>query len=398
MPSFVLDYWSSTHKQQEGTIMGVFQRIQQPEPIAIGSLCFWNEEVVRVVSEDGKFYVRVIDPTVTNDTGASNRAFARSLVVLTTEQADIKGLTLPVRREELLENITSGWRRLDGSDYRLMDRFRDMLYANYSNEIPNWFAKSVASSADDSRQISWATEPHYVDNDVRRKRGRPNTFLKYVVKTYGFNFSTQEIERLSYLIGEMLPKRDSFTFEITNGEGLYEYYQDDDGPQSCMRGETYVQMYADNPNACEMVVIKRDGEYFGRALLWHTDEGDTVLDRIYPNSGIHVELLRQMAIDNGWDYLRNQSYAEDFVSGRGYHVTIHKNDNGEFPYMDTFRFCNSDDISTLPFVLQNGECNWHYKLTETDGTPEHDASVCHHVETDEDGYRRHEYCEWYNNR
>jgi hypothetical protein len=379
-----------------------YQKIQPIPQVEIGSLCFWGEKVVRVVGGDGNFYVRVIDPTETNDNSNSFRAFRQSLVMLTKDEADIKGLTLPVRRKELIDNIYNGWRRLNGSDYRLIDRLRDYILGHYEDTVPNWFALSVASSADDSRQISWATEPHYIDNDVRRKRGRPTTFLRYLVKTYGASFDNEEIERLSYLIGEMLPKRDAFTFEIVNGDELYEYYQRGDGPQSCMRGESYVQMYADNPDVCEMVIVSLDGEYFGRALLWHTDEGQTVLDRIYPNSGIHVELLKSYATEQGWDYLEKQSYEEHFVSRRAYHVTIRRNDNGEFPYMDTFRYCYSDDITDPPFILTNQRNGaYHYILTDTDGSLDHDSDFCRSYEDNDDeeegeGSGEYTYCGWYN--
>ena len=375
-------------------------KAEYPPLAEIGSLCLWNERVVRVLGDEGRHYARVFDPTEQTGDGGMvvHQAFKRSLIMLTNDQADIKGLTLPIRRAELLQNIDHGMYRLSGADWDLVDSFRDLLKGYHSGEIPKWFTNSVASSADDSRQLSWAVEPHFVDNDIRRKRGRVTVFLRYVVKEYGISFTPQQIERLAYLIGEMLPKRDAFAFEIVNGEELYDCYQDDDGPASCMRGETYVQMYADNPDVCEMVIIKRDGEYFGRALLWHTDQGKTVLDRIYPNSGIHVELLKQYAIEQGWDYLQNQSYDEPLVSRATYSVTIRKNSNGEYPYMDTFRYCYSDDITEPPFVLTNRSGNYHYLLTDTDGDLSHDSDVCRHLIEDEEGdedypYRReYEYC------
>ena len=367
------------------------------ERAVTGDLCLWSDTVVRVREVGPRYSIVEQLPD-----GVYQRAYTDSLVVISREPPDIKAMTLPDRRRELIENISSHIKSgLSYDDCYLLNRLLHMLKGNDDN-IPKWFSQSVASSADDSRQISWAAEPCYFDDDVRRKRARPKGFLQAMNRLFDNYWTSGDITRLTYLLGEALPARDAYTFDVVYGQEVYDWYQDSDGPETCMRGRSYPRLYANNPDTVGLVVIRRSGDFFGRALLWKTDQGTVFMDRIYPNHGIHVTMLKRWADGQGWDYLDNQGYGQSVSANGNYYTVTLKHHTLRFPYMDTFRYSDSPDISTddpiklhmnddtLRSFGRNG-C-YHYKFNNTDGTFEHDGSICERYDHEDCEYR---YCGWY---
>jgi len=130
-----------------------------------------------------------------------------------------------------------------------------------------------------------------------------------------------------------------------------------------MTGESCgnVQIYENNPDKVRMVVY---GNNEARALLWNTDEGSVVMDRIYPCDGIHVNFLHNWAGENGYVYRVNTSSngGIGLSDGNSYHITLRH--RGVFPYMDTFRYC---EISERKVIVSNNYSFGNVILEDTCG-------------------------------
>jgi hypothetical protein len=111
-------------------------------------------------------------------------------------------------------------------------------------------------------------------------------------------------------------------------------YEKDSKWHSCMTGiqSEKVELYVNNPDRVSLVVFDERG----RALLWNTDSGKHLMDRIFPNSGDHVGIMQRWAIMQGYVYRTHTVADRSDVSDHDIHsVTV------EFrkylPYLDTLR-------------------------------------------------------------
>lgn len=155
---------------------------------------------------------------------------------------------------------------------------------------------------------------------------------------------TAEATKMGYVLGEDLK------VNVLRGEEIYRAYEKMVGVHSCMtEGNAYLTwLYVFNP---ETIGLATTSTGKARALLWTTDEGHTVLDRIYPPSGFNAMFLRNWALEQGY-LVRNSNAAsssEYFIdkNGKKYgamHVSIKKLHPRHFmPYIDTFVY-----ITKLP--------------------------------------------------
>jgi hypothetical protein len=161
------------------------------------------------------------------------------------------------------------------------------------------------------------------------------------------------------------------------GQGVYDAYQT--GPDSCMKGENYVDFYSENPEKVGLLKIMKWGKYYGRALLWNLDDGRKLLDRIYPSDGgHHVSYAIEVAKACGWDHLPRQTYGETPASGKDAYVSGMKN-TGHWPYMDTLRFTNEESYED---PININSYSGDYELSSTEGNhPNEDEEDSHDDET-----------------
>ncbi len=240
-----------------------------------------------------------------------------------------------------------------------------------TNPIPWWFALTIAESVDSPQQVSWADRPEVVLDDGRRKRGRWSVFLKRIVKDFGIaGITDKDIEAFAYAVGECFPTKRGFSYEIMEGDGLIETYRST--AHSCMQGmDEYVAWYAENPKTVKIVRISED-RAFGRALLWHMEDGSICLDRIYPNSGRHVDWMIAQAKANGWDWKDNQGFdVPNFHSGTKRVAKMRRPSRGKFPYLDTLYY--ADDVTNPIITISNREFRGGDYIRYTNGTCTHDG-------------------------
>jgi len=155
-------------------------------------------------------------------------------------------------------------------------------------------------------------------------------------------------------------------FEIVTGSAITAAYCDGFGGSSCMTGSEskFVEIYANNPD--KVALVKYYGDIDARALLWSTDTGQRVLDRIYPNDGLHIDIIRQWATDRGYSYRASTSLPDEsyitLSDEKLYNVTLKMAENEYMPYMDTFCFFDfvgdnkivcSNDNNCRDYIAQN---------------------------------------------
>ena len=242
-----------------------------------------------------------------------------------------------------------------------LDATRDLLERiGNSIFVRNFRKHYVAVSADDPHRISYAGGiAHKFDNNRRMK----TTLQRYVARNFPDEREVMFERGLEMFIekfkAESLAEFDNLDncFTIVKGQRLKDMFRQSYGETSCMTGSgaEYVAMYRDNPDVCQLLMFD-DGEYKARAMLFTTNEGKIVCDRVYPNGGPHIEKFKMYCDDKGYSLRDFMGYPSsdydgcmpsvDFTSGDTYSITVKVPRCGDssssrmMPYMDSFHWGN----------------------------------------------------------
>ena len=187
----------------------------------------------------------------------------------------------------------------------------------------------------------------------------------------------------------------TFKLQVVEGDDIRYYYHGQQInqtantgslSQSCMRYEKcqdYFDIYVDNPNQIKMLIATdENNKLHGRALLWenliNTDNssGFKAMDRIYGNDMV-IEKFKEWGIENGYAVKKRQSYQDkNLIAPNGmiihsYQTNQLKNRSDYYPYMDTLKYTNSVDESTIILSSYDG-C---ISLESTNGYAEDDNYV-----------------------
>ena len=133
--------------------------------------------------------------------------------------------------------------------------------------------------------------------------------------------------------------------------------------------------YAENPGkVASLRITDGDGTLVGRALVWTDDDGNRMMDRVYPSDGgAHIRTAIEYAHKQGWVAKERQTYDCPFEDGLP-HTTTCK-DVDRYPFMDTMFYAKPDYgniilSATLParpfYTMQSvdGDCPWEDRETE----------------------------------
>ena len=130
----------------------------------------------------------------------------------------------------------------------------------------------------------------------------------------------------------------------------------------------YTVLYAENTAENVKMLIYDDGESKARAMIFVADCGATIIDRVYPNDSPAIPVLKKYAHKHGWWIRTDQNLPDGIVSfedktGRrcsDFSITVHVArdgyDDAIWPYMDSFRFANYDDESTVTLCTERTGC------------------------------------------
>ena len=219
-----------------------------------------------------------------------------------------------------------------------------------------------------------------------------------------FNINDSEIENFVNLFKSYFDN-DISKFKIVSGNEIKKWYLVDNYymPNGCRYGtlwnscmryvekNSYMNIYADNPNVVKMLVnIDENGSVKSRALLWEsaTDkEGNIykVMDRIYSVYDHEINSFKKWASENGYIYKYEQSAKSErlFVTPDGVKdlrlkIQLENWRMKKYPYIDTFKFLNFNDG-----ILSNTDkFNYDYVLVQNDGSLERLEDIEPEIEED----------------
>jgi len=182
-------------------------------------------------------------------------------------------------------------------------------------------------------------------------------------------------------------RRASVSFDVVQSSDIVEAYKVEWGAHSCMTGgdSKYTEFVKENEAVISMLLFK-DKTTKARALLWNTVEGDRVLDRIYPNSGWHVDVIKKWAAGLGIITRDSQSLPSGSyitLSNKKHYTARVHNENGVWSYMDTFTFGKCIDKSEHKFLLSNSHkligSTFHLQTTDGEKCYWTECARCHEL-------------------
>jgi len=214
----------------------------------------------------------------------------------------------------------------------------------------------VGFSVEREGRIAYASKPEHLYDITKRQR---SSLQRYIRRQLKFGTSRIKDHELDLLCRQVVKVCYDGQFTLLKGVAIADAYERHAGCDSCMTGDrTLVEMYAINSNI-ELALYQFNGRE-ARALLWTCDDGMKVLDRIYPNDGGHIEIMKAWAAENGWIYRVSNSLPEDDtieLSDRSLrYITVKPTQN--IPYLDTFY--HGEGVNGGMMVLSNDEDHGHF--------------------------------------
>jgi hypothetical protein len=199
-------------------------------------------------------------------------------------------------------------------------------------------------------------------NRAGRQVAKPATAARMVLgKEIADQITDASFESFSYRIAATLPAGE---FRVVSGEDIrywYDYEQTDHRfetgtlSDSCMADKTFaLDLYTENPDRISMLCLIHEHRLRGRALLWLTDSGEKVMDRIY-GSGKTVQAFINWAEDQGYWHKEYQTYDHNtqFVfdnecdDDKRFQITLKYTDFDYYPYVDTMKYLGSDGLQNF---------------------------------------------------
>jgi hypothetical protein len=201
-----------------------------------------------------------------------------------------------------------------------------------------------------------------------------------------FGVTQKDIEQFSII----LKSGDDYYYKtckvnVVKGEDVRKYYLEDNYYDmgysmgtlrgSCMRHErtnSFLDLYAKNPEEISLVVLLKEGKVMARSILWKVYDYGMVMDRIYYTRDTDVEYLKKWAKNNGIICKQHQTshQCEEFITPNGsahrYKMCVRVNHMKfeTYPYVDTFRYANF--TKGLLFNYQDNDAE--YVLNSTGGS------------------------------
>ena len=156
---------------------------------------------------------------------------------------------------------------------------------------------------------------------------------------------------------------------VVAGDAIVEKFVNEYGMHTCMTGDRakdLVSMYGLNPKKISLVLFD-DSNIRARAILWTTDQGPRVLDRIYPNSGQHIRLMLKWAHNNNIIVRKHQGAPNDAPTIEDKKFTITVKHAGTFPYLDTFNYGTVNEKESTAILCNRRQDNYRHTFGEQNG-------------------------------
>jgi hypothetical protein len=248
------------------------------------------------------------------------------------------------------------------------------------------FGHNLSISLKDPKQITFVNrkEDLTLPLEKRENKRQKTTLAKYLKRNYTSinRFADDVLRDFCAEVLALITSSEELSAGIQELEGddIVNYYATTDQiAHSCMTGECeegeapLTGLYALNPNKVKLITFANKA----RALLWTTDDGTKVLDRVYPAASKEMVLLRKWAEDQGYVLRSNPDGLETgtvkLSDGEEHRITMKH--NGVFPYLDTFHFGElNEDNNTVE--LSNYETFGDVAFMELNGTYSSSHNEC----------------------
>lgn len=223
----------------------------------------------------------------------------------------------------------------------------------------------LSVSVDDPRKVAYSPKGVAYDDHKQRRRTTLARYLNRQCADLVRSIPESYLNKYCQDVVAMIAEPEAF-IRIVEGKEILDAYRKAYGSTSCMTGcdsQEYVNLFAESGNKGKVRMILFDDKrrMKARALVWQTNEGDTIVDRVYPNNGWHIPVIAKYAKTQGW-VMRSHHHLPDgpvpFDSGKTYTVNL-VSQEGLWPYLDSFHWATGDEFSatlyTSPQAIPEGE-------------------------------------------
>lgn len=207
----------------------------------------------------------------------------------------------------------------------------------------------LALSLENMNKVSYAEKE---EDKYSRIRRRQISIMRYITRNFpesstkDINEKGLEIFSDKFVLNSAQDIQEYFWIE--KGMLISQRYEQGFGAHTCMTDSdaNLTRMWSES-DQCELLLFD-NGKHQARALLWTADNGKKFLDRIYPNSGQHIEFFKEYCRINNIARRNHQDYPESqitddyipkttFTSGETYSVTFTEHTD-MVPYMDSLHW------------------------------------------------------------
>lgn len=260
----------------------------------------------------------------------------------------------------------------------------DPGYEYFSSTLRSYNAAIAKFKINDEDVYLFVYSIHKDISSMKRGEIKVGRFIRALLKKAKVEVNEKDIEDFVTKYKSMIKiKNDSFSrFEIVNKEDIRMWYLDSNYESSagtlggsCMRYskcQDFLNIYTENPDRVSMIILRSDkynDKISGRAILWTSDDGKKIMDRIYTNDHADIDFFINYANMNNYHYKYAQNYEpmplmlnNVKLSNEESSIVITLNtDFRQFPYMDTFKY-KSDGMLTNDYGK-----DYDTELTDTDG-------------------------------
>lgn len=231
--------------------------------------------------------------------------------------------------------------------------------AEYKSMIPIFkkleldYKRGIVPIAGDEKVYGYFKTPNNFERIITTKLG------KYIKKHY------KDIVPKDHILSEFIATLNAILWKkpprvrVYTGKDIittYNSFKGKRGLDTCMvkdnKPNELLGLYSMNPDVIALHCLEDFESTKARALVWTLENGDKIVDRIYPNSGENFQKFKQYFKQKENYYIRSNHK----MSNDGEIITVNKKQNiivtlksknmEYFPYLDTFQFgkCEGDKL------------------------------------------------------
>jgi len=261
---------------------------------------------------------------------------------------------LSINRNRLLNAIDEA-----KNSSRIYNKFKIMnLYKVIKNNDEHFLSVSVKNP----------TLVEYSLNGGKFSDRISTTLARYVRRQLGISNTRMydsELEAFSIVVlNRVLKKERNFKdiVKVLKGQSILDFYiEAKHKTPSCMTGfenAHKIQMYAKNPNKICLVVSKDKA----RGLLWSADDGQKLLDYVYPFNSAISEVLIGWGLSRGYHCVADSSYQENKPLIK---VTVETTEF--YPRLDTLYYVVLNKKNKTAILCNEPQKNITHTMFRTDG-------------------------------